>query len=215
MFGKFVPYAIMAVVSSIALWREAPYATILFIAFMASWYTIRMCLTDSQPLEVTQETGRSRERALAFVVGIGMVVVPLLALATPLLDFAAYPALPAQYIFGGVVWIAGSFVFYCSHRDLGAFWSAHLELRKGHALVTCGIYSHMRHPMYSAIFLITLAQALLLTNWIAGLIGLVLFALLYALRVGKEEQMMADQFGSEWDAYASRTPRLVPRLSAT
>ena len=72
----------------------------------------------------------------------------------------------------------------------------------------------MRHPMYTAIFLITGAQMLMLTNWIAGPLGFVCFALLYAFRIGPEEQMLAAQFGSEWDAYAGRPPRLFPRIGA-
>ena len=71
----------------------------------------------------------------------------------------------------------------------------------------------MRHPMYPAIFLITIAQLLILTNWIAGPAGLVTFLLLYIVRIGPEEQMMRDQFGADWDAHAARTPRLIPKLA--
>lgn len=214
MYGKLIPYAVMSVATGIALWRGAPYANVAFIVFMAAWYTIRTWLTDPKPPEVIQERDRSRERLLAGAFGIGMVVIPLVTLTTPILDFAAYRALPAQYLFGGISAIAGLFVFYRSHADLGSFWSAHLELREGHTLVTQGIYGQMRHPMYTAIFLITLAQALLLTNWLAGPAGIAFFGLLYAFRVGPEEQMMADQFGADWEAYASRTPRLWPRIRA-
>jgi protein-S-isoprenylcysteine O-methyltransferase Ste14 len=48
-----------------------------------------------------------------------------------------------------------------------------LEVREQHALVTTGVYSRVRHPMYSAW---ALAQALLLPNWIAGPAGLIGFA---------------------------------------
>ena len=214
MYSKLIPYAIMSVATGIALWRGAPYAIVAFIVFMAAWYTIRTWLTDPKPPEVIQERDRFRERLLAGAVGIGMFVIPLVTLTTPILDFAAYRAQPPQYLLGGVSAIAGLFVFYRSHADLGSFWSAHLELREGHALVTQGIYGRMRHPMYTAIFLITLAQALLLTNWLAGPAGFAFFGLLYVFRVGPEEQMMADQFGTEWEAYASRTPRLLPRIRA-
>jgi protein-S-isoprenylcysteine O-methyltransferase Ste14 len=140
-----------------------------------------------------------------------MIALPLLALAAPVLDFAAYPANAFQITLGVVSALAGLYVFARAHADLGAFWSAHLDLREGHALVTSGIYSRMRHPMYTAIFLITIAQGLLLANWIAGPAGLVAFALLYSVRIGPEERMLAERFGAQWEAYASRTPRLLPR----
>jgi protein-S-isoprenylcysteine O-methyltransferase Ste14 len=210
--GKLIPYAIMAVVAGFALWRDAPYATLPIIALMASWYSIRTWLTRATPPNVTETRDATRERLLTRTVGAGMIFLPLLVLATPVLDIAAYPGIPGQFILGAVSALAGLYVFWRSHADLGSFWSAHLELREGHALVTCGIYGRMRHPMYSAIFLITIAQALLLTNWIAGPAGLLAFALLYAIRVGPEERMLAERFGGEWEAYADRTPRLLPQF---
>ena len=214
MVGKIIPYIIMVAVAGLALWRDAPYIVVPLLVFMAASYTIRMLLTDNTVRGVTEERNAKRERPLTSAVGICMVILPLVALATPILDFAAYVAFFGQYVLGAVVGIVGLYCFWRSHADLGSFWSAHLELREGHALVTTGIYRHMRHPMYTAIFLITLAQALLLANWIAGPAGLVTFALLYVTRVQSEEQMMADSFGDEWHAYAARTPRLVPRFGS-
>jgi len=49
-----------------------------------------------------------------------------------------------------------------THKDLGRNWSVTLEVREQHALVTNGVYSRVRHPMYSAFWLWALAQALLL-----------------------------------------------------
>lgn len=215
MIGKLIPYLIMLVVTGLALWRGAPYATLLFIAIMATWYSVRMVLTEGTPLEVKEERDAKRERPLAGIVGVGMVFIPLLTLATPLLDFAAYAALAGQLFVGTLVALVGVYLFWRSHADLGAMWSAHLEVRKEHQLITHGIYSRIRHPMYSAIFLITLAQALILSNWIAGPLGLVAFTALYLVRIGPEERMMAEQFGAEWEAYAARTPRLVPRGAQT
>ncbi|MEJ6394906.1 protein-S-isoprenylcysteine O-methyltransferase [Gymnodinialimonas sp. 2305UL16-5] len=212
MVGKLIPYLIIAVATALALWRGAPYATIPFIAAMLAWYTARMALTDTTPATIKEERDATRERPLAAIVGIGMIFIPLLALATPVLDFAAYGAFPGQLIAGALSALAGLYLFWRSHTDLGSMWSAHLEVRENHALVTRGIYNRMRHPMYAAIFLITIAQALLLTNWLAGPAGLLAFTLLYVTRVGPEEQMMADEFGTDWEVYAARTPRLLPRL---
>ena len=85
-----------------------------------------------------------------------------------------------------------------------------LELRDQHALVTHGLYAHVRHPMYSAFWLWAVAQALLLPNWIAGFSGLVGFGVLYFGRVVREERMMLDAFGDEYRAYAARTRRIIP-----
>ena len=67
--------------------------------------------------------------------------------------------------------------------DLGGNWSATLEIRERHSLVTHGVYRRVRHPMYAAHWLWGIAQALLIQNWIAGVGGLLFFAPLYLLRV--------------------------------
>ena len=213
MIKTALPYAVMAAVALLGLWRGAPYAVLPFLLFLASWSTVRVILTRGEDKPVAEERDRRRERSLTTGVLIGMVLLPFVTLATPLVDFAAYGALPGQVVAGWAVGLVGIYVFWRSHADLGKNWSPHLEVREGHRLITGGIYARMRHPMYTAIFLITIAQLLILTNWIAGPAGLVTFLLLYIVRIGPEEQMMRDQFGADWDAYAARTPRLIPKLA--
>ena len=87
-----------------------------------------------------------------------------------------------------------------------------LEIQEGHALITEGVYRHIRHPMYAACFLWAIAQLLLLNNWIAGPAFLASFTLLYLRRVPREEQMLLGHFAVEYRAYVARTGRLVPRV---
>ncbi|MEM7801180.1 MAG: isoprenylcysteine carboxylmethyltransferase family protein [Chloroflexota bacterium] len=81
-----------------------------------------------------------------------------------------------------------------------------------YGLVTSGIYRQIRHLMYSAIFLIYIAQALLIHNWIAGLGGIVTFGIMYVIRIPHEEEMMGVKFGEAYDAYCQSTGRLFPKL---
>lgn len=66
--------------------------------------------------------------------------------------------------------------------------------------------------MYTAIFLLALAQAFLLSNWIAGPFCVLAFLLTFALRIGPEERMMLETFGNDYDAYSKRTKRLIPNV---
>jgi protein-S-isoprenylcysteine O-methyltransferase Ste14 len=136
--------------------------------------------------------------------------VPLLWMASPLLDAADYPLHTASFATGVACYGAGLWLFHRSHADLGTNWSITLEVREGHRLVTEGVYRRVRHPMYSALLLFSLGQALSGANWIAGPAYLAVMLPLVALRLGPEEAMMRAKFGAEWDAYAARTPRLIP-----
>jgi protein-S-isoprenylcysteine O-methyltransferase Ste14 len=136
--------------------------------------------------------------------------LPFVWVATPVLSFADYPLRPVPFIAGIFCLALGLWFLYQSHADLGANWSITLEVREKHQLVTQGIYRHVRHPMYLALLLYSLGQALALPNWVAGPSYGVAFALLFVLRVGPEERMMLEEFGKDYEAYMARTKRLVP-----
>lgn len=146
-------------------------------------------------------------------VGLGMMVAPIVYLATPLLDFADYASLEGATWAGAFVMAASLLLFWRSHADLGRSFSRTTEIRDNHELITHGVYSVLRHPMYAAIWLFGLAQALLLPNWVAGLGGVVGFAPMYFLRTPREEAMMAAEFGERYREYARRTGRVIPRVT--
>jgi protein-S-isoprenylcysteine O-methyltransferase Ste14 len=149
--------------------------------------------------------------ALVFVASIGLAIVPLIYLLTSWLDFADY-RLPAWTGWvGAAIFAVAVWLLWRSHVDLGLNWSATLDIREGHSLVTRGVYGHIRHPMYAAHWLWAIAQALLLHNWIAGPAFSVFFIPLYLLRVPHEEQMMLQHFGEEYLGYMNRTGRIIPR----
>jgi len=152
------------------------------------------------------------EIGLLVVVMLGSLLLPVLYLFTPLLGFADYhlPAL-APWCGTGVM-IAALWMFWRSHTDLGKNWSISLELRKDHRLINHGVYRSIRHPMYLSILLFSLAQALLLQNWLAGWSALVTFAALYLVRTPREEALMCEHFGDEYRDYMAQTGRLFPRL---
>jgi protein-S-isoprenylcysteine O-methyltransferase Ste14 len=139
-------------------------------------------------------------------------IMGLLYVLTSWLDFADYQ-LPIWAGCGGVaIFAVALWLLWRSHADLSRNWSPTLEIRQGHSLITHGVYRTIRHPMYLAHWLWSIAQALLLQNWIAGLAGLVVFVPLYLLRVPREEQMMLEQFGQEYRLYMNRTGRVIPRF---
>lgn len=140
------------------------------------------------------------------------VVLPFLTLATRWLSFANY-SLPDWTAGAGVGIVVPALVLlWRAHVDLGRNWSPSLELRRDHSLITRRVYRYIRHPMYAGIWLWSLAQPLLVHNWLGGAAIVPAFALLYFIRTPREEAMMRDRFGAIYEAYCARTGRLIPRL---
>src|SRR5688500_7463220 len=149
------------------------------------------------------------ETGLLVLAWVGFFV-PLIWVASPALSFAEYALGTGPLVVGVMCLVIGLWLFYRSHADLGTNWSITLEVREQHRLITQGVYRRIRHPMYLALALYSIGQALVIPNWVAGPANLVAFAILFTLRVHAEEQMMSDTFGHEYAAYAARTKRLVP-----
>jgi len=135
---------------------------------------------------------------------------PVLWVATPWLAFADFPLYPLPLIAGSLILALGLWLFHRSHVDLGTNWSVTLEIRESHRLVTEGVYRQVRHPMYSAFLLYGLGQAVAVPNWVIGPSYLAAMALLVALRLKAEEELMRDQFKGEYDTYVGRTKRFIP-----
>ena len=165
----------------------------------------------SRGIKVVKSRKGSLEIVLLTLAWLGFFV-PLVWIATPVFGFADYPLRPVPFIAGTLCLAVGLWLFNLSHADLGTNWSITLEVRERHRLVTEGIYRRVRHPMYLALLLYSLGQALVLPNWVAGPSYLVAFGLLFALRVGPEERMMREEFGKDYEAYMARTKRLIPGL---
>jgi len=81
-------------------------------------------------------------------------------------------------------------------------------------LVTGGVYSLTRNPMYLGIFLIALAAVFLgFKAWFL-LVFLIFFVLCYVRLMLEEEQKLTGFFGEQYLEYKKKTPLFIPRLSS-
>ena len=90
-------------------------------------------------------------------------------------------------------------------------WSAQLQLRKEHRLITSGPYARIRHPLYSAMFSWGIALALLNANWIFVALAILMIAGIL-VHIPREEKLMLEAFGDEYQAYIRRTGKYFPKL---
>jgi protein-S-isoprenylcysteine O-methyltransferase Ste14 len=189
----------------------ATIAKITWLVFGLAWAILRQRPGRRSRKTPVRYSGRgAREFILLGASLTGLGIVPFIYVTTHFPRFADYPFTPVLSYLGIAVDVICLWMFHRTHSDLGENWSVSLDLRERHTLVTSGIYAFVRHPMYSGFWLMALAQALLLPNWIAGPAGLVGFGILFFGRVGREEEMMISAFGDEYRAYMGRTARIIP-----
>ncbi|MDF5728495.1 MAG: protein-S-isoprenylcysteine O-methyltransferase [Rhizonema sp. PD38] len=185
----------------------------IFTVGMILWLIIRILYQREQKQNtIVDDRNSLTEKVVRLLVLIGILFLPLIYVVSPWLNFANY-RLPIWVNGLGIATLGLSlWLFWRSHRDLGKNWSSTLQIREGHTLTTNGVYQNIRHPMYASVLLLCIAQALLLTNSIAGLFGFISFSIAYAIRVDQEEQMLLESFGDQYEAYRQRTKRLIPYL---
>jgi protein-S-isoprenylcysteine O-methyltransferase Ste14 len=180
---------------------------------VTAWYVVRYPYERRSRRNAveTDQKGRPEYVRMA-VAGSGLGILPALYLWTPLLDFAGHESGWLSVGLGCLTACGALAMFLLTHKALGNLWSVSLQLKQSHRLVTDGVYKTLRHPMYSAFWLMALAQAFFLANWVAGLSGLLGFGFLFFSRIGAEERLMESAFGSEYTAYQMRSWRIIPHI---
>jgi protein-S-isoprenylcysteine O-methyltransferase Ste14 len=93
---------------------------------------------------------------------------------------------------------------------LASAWDVLYKAQREGRLAVSGAYARVRHPQYDGFIMIMVG---FLLQW-PTILTLVMFPVLVAMYVRlaiREDAEARDVFGSEWERYAARTPRFVPR----
>lgn len=111
--------------------------------------------------------------------------------------------------FGVVLFTAGGALRLWPVFVLGRRFSGLVAIQPGHELVTSGVYRVIRHPSYLGLLVNSLGWALAFRSGAGVLLTALLIPPLLA-RIHAEERLLRTQFGGEYNAYCSRTWRLIP-----
>jgi len=183
------------------------------VLLMRAYFSVRVRRAGERLLpdrEAVRREGRGTfvARVMLFFFLIAWLV--LYAWNPPWLGVLAIPLPPWLRWVGFALGLASLAFWTWVQAVLGKHWSAQLQLREEHHLVTAGPYARVRHPLYTAMFGFGVSLALVTANWVfVGLAVLVVAGLI--ARAPREEQMMVEEFGEEYRAYVRRTGRFLPR----
>ncbi|MCU0419540.1 MAG: isoprenylcysteine carboxylmethyltransferase family protein [Cyclobacteriaceae bacterium] len=157
-----------------------------------------------------REKERVRERWVVWIVGVTVIPISIVWLFTPWIRFAQWPCPPWLVITGGAVGAAALALFIWTHRTLQSNWSPVLQIRVGHELITSGPYRWVAHPMYTAMALGVVGNALLTANFLLTLLHVAGLGLLLWVRLRDEELLLEEQFGDRYRQFLLTRWRLIP-----
>lgn len=181
-------------------------------------YTIAVVILQIVIVMVDPEIGRQgsagkitvgrQKLAILFlqILTLGMMIFPSFSDHR---DIGVFPDLPLLRLIGLGIFITGFILMNWAEITLGKYFSIQVTVQEGHRLMTNGLYRRIRNPRYAGIILYNIGVVLIFRSWIALLCIILLVAVLI-WRIRDEEVLMQKEFGEKWDAYQSRTKRLVP-----
>lgn len=115
-----------------------------------------------------------------------------------------------RYI-GTPVFLCGLIIRHISIRTLKRQFSIYVAIQENHQLITTGIYSQIRHPIYLGAVL-SLIGFVLVFPTLLGFIFVVIYSMLLTHRMAQEERLMLKHFGSVYEEYSSKSYRLIPHI---
>jgi protein-S-isoprenylcysteine O-methyltransferase Ste14 len=95
---------------------------------------------------------------------------------------------------------------------LGNNFSPIINIKTVHELSINGIYSWIRHPIYSTYIVFYIAIFLISSNFVVGFSWFIIYLFFVRYRISKEEELLIYQFGDEYRDYIKNTGCFVPKI---
>jgi protein-S-isoprenylcysteine O-methyltransferase Ste14 len=162
--------------------------------------------------KIDERRGPFIDMGLQTLVNVATIILPFIYLLSSTFDAADYSLPDPINVIGFAGLILAILVSTKGHHDLGRNFTLAPGWKRDHQLVTNGIYSYIRHPLYLSFLLWGVCIPLVVHNFIVGLAPLACISLFIFVRIPIEETMLIEEFGEQYRSYMTRTGRLVPRM---
>ena len=151
------------------------------------------------------------------------------ALAAAWFELMFFVAIPAAVLWtrgsgwippgGASRWLGAALLLACHvvlvlqiRRFIVEGGGTHAPFDPPRQLLRAGAYQRVRNPMYLNYVVIALAEALLYRSLALSLYALALWGLTHFFLVRFEEPSLRRRFGADYEAFAARVPRWLPRF---
>ncbi|NIM94213.1 MAG: hypothetical protein GTO18_10945 [Anaerolineales bacterium] len=117
-------------------------------------------------------------------------------------------------VVGTFLYLLGIGLYLWGYRTLGNMFGISsgfgVVLSEDHRLIQEGPYRIVRHPMYLGLILAGVGALMIFRAWAVVMYTLILFGV--AFRAYREEQLLSEVYGDEWEDYKRRVPGWFPRF---
>lgn len=178
---------------------------IIYIIF----YTAYFLVTDPSTLERRSKLSTEKGDSVNLIL-IGVLFLAILVL--PAFDFRyGWSQVPFSLSLISLFFLAGSYAILFIVSKQNTYASKGLRIHEGQKIISTGLYSVVRHPLYLGGIIMGISLPLVLGSLIGVIPGLVL-PLIYALRIKKEELMLERELDG-YEEYRKKVKyRLIPGL---
>ncbi len=116
---------------------------------------------------------------------------------------------PILFLSGLAIAIVGQCIRISALRAIGPKSRVSSKIRT-EELITTGVYSIVRNPLYTGNLFMAAGLSLATGWWPIAVICAVVVLIYYHFIIGAEENALGGTFGEAYVAYTARTPRLIP-----
>jgi protein-S-isoprenylcysteine O-methyltransferase Ste14 len=113
-----------------------------------------------------------------------------------------------------VAMVLGYAIVFSGATLVAEGWRTIHRVRREDRLATEGVYTRVRHPQYTGLFMIVFGEGIVHWPTIVSVAGLPIIVGAYTLLARKEERQMLQKFGDEYREYQRRVPMFIPRFAS-
>ena len=206
-FGSVLFVACMAVAwGSADFFLSVPHLIIAASALSAPFVVPQYSSSAQKYGPIAQQRLRFLIPALFSTVGVGFLLPFLAGRGWGLIQFSE----KIRYL-GVLIFLSGYLIRVLATRKLRKQFSFVLTIQENRQLITSGIYSVIRHPVYLGNMLGVLGMFLVFSTWYS-LIFVIFYMLLLGRQISQDEKHLMQNFGSVYEEYSTKSFRLIPHI---
>ncbi|KXH76136.1 MAG: hypothetical protein AM326_07650, partial [Candidatus Thorarchaeota archaeon SMTZ-45] len=177
---------------------------ILFVALYALFFSVRgyyrFVKSRREGPEIVDERkpfGKA-EAVMSFAIIGYFASIILYLLNQPWFAWSQFPNYPefVRWVGVSLALISTPFLWWI-HKTLDRQYSACLQIKESHMLITEGPYARVRHPMYTVLNMFSFGLALVTANFLVVVFA-ALVVIPFPFVARKEELMLLETFGEEY-----------------